>query len=1018
MARTSNLRPQDIAALARQAVDELTAVAKRGGADALQQAARRVLADAGGADALQQAARRVLADAGDRQLQQAIIELSVAAPDAVTGALVSAALERGDTELARVAADLLPDIRESPAAPQVLRQCFASPDPTIRRRALDAMESFSDPAVVALLPDALQDESDTVRTAAASTIGIIIGIARHPLRSPILAELAGPESALARAIIANEDAQVRRQAAQSMAFVNSDAALPILQALCRDEDSEVRQEAVLSLAGIGTPGAVEVVGTMLGDESGLVASSALDMLAGRLGGASRRLLDYIKKAMETDQVEVRRHAVLMLSRFDAASAVPLLQKAVADPDFEVARQAGEILRMLSPTADLGWLGDEMARQSAGERALSVWEAGNIGLQAGRAAEQAAKARALVPMLERALREGTASDKLHVVNELSGLVDVADSPAMQEALADADPAVRSRAADTLQYTRDAGLLVRAGRTHADPMVRRLAAEALVRNPGGPARPGGARPDIAFTSTRTLGMELFGYFLDALRDADEGVRQDACAAIREYAQSVGLVPVRTTVHALEELAAEQSASYLMQEDVGQTIEVVRKATVSARIVQRVNEVLARRGRVARAAHALRWDEGSGAHVVAPDVEAEIAREWPAGCRLSVEQAQGLQRALAAGGALEEETARRILGVLAHELAAALNCVTAASNAIRLIEQEGSEAALDRWAGAVQAAPKLDWGPHAGVAKLQRQLRRLGMRAWVAARWARESFAEKPSPDALAAAAEDDDDWVKLTALQACAHFRTAPPGVLDRLRALCEAHIGEPEYHEPVGLAVPLLLAGEAGDPGAMAEAALAEGAVDFRALLTWRLMLAAQQEQAAGTLESYLARGPVETLPRLCLALALRGAGHELSGLSVAPAPETGEWTETLCAQLALQAMANDAGAAARLEETLRGGQAQERYASAHYLALARVRSAAMVFSSIRDQDEAPLALRAFCAAALVRRGHPAGLAGLEMASRAFGGRFEADFAAQLCRAVEDTIPLMLECRAVNVGRFA
>jgi hypothetical protein len=294
---------------------------------------------------------------------------------------------------------------------------------------------------------------------------------------------------------------------------------------------------------------------------------------------------------------------------------------------------------------------------------------------------------------------------------------------------------------------------------------------------------------------------------------------------------------------------------------------------------------------------------------------------------------------------------------------------------------------------------------------------MRAWVAARWARESFAEKPSADALAAAAEDDDDWVKLTALQACARFPAAPPGVLDRLRGLCEAHVSDPEYHEPVGLAVPLLLAGEAGDPAALAEGALAESSTDFRTLLTWHLMLAAQQEQAAGALESHLARGSVEALPRLCLALALRGAGHDLSGLSVSPAPETGECTETLCAQLALQAMANDAAAAARLEETLRGGPAQERYASAHYLALARVRSAAMVFSSVRDQDEAPLALRGFCAAALVRCGHPAGLAGLEAASTAFGGRFEAGFAAQLCRAVEDTIPLMLECRAVNVGRF-
>jgi hypothetical protein len=184
------------------------------------------------------------------------------------------------------------------------------------------------------------------------------------------------------------------------------------------------------------------------------------------------------------------------------------------------------------------------------------------------------------------------------------------------------------------------------------------------------------------------------------------------------------------------------------------------------------------------------------------------------------------------------------------------------------------------------------------------------------------------------------------------------------------------------------------------------------------MIAAQREQAAAALADYLVGRPVESLPLLCLALALRGAGGSLEGLTM-PAVKGGEQgNEALCASLALQSMSNQAEAVARLEEMLRTSvRPQERYCSAHYLSLARVRSAAIVFASVRDQDDAPYLLRAFCAASLLRCGHPAGPGALDMASKASGGRFEADFLIHACRAVEDVIPLMLECRDVNVGRF-
>ena len=102
---------------------------------------------------------------------------------------------------------------------------------------------------------------------------------------------------------------------------------------------------------------------------------------------------------------------------------------------------------------------------------------------------------------------------------------------------------------------------------------------------------------------------------------------------------------------------------------------------------------------------------------------------------------------------------------------------------------------------------------------------------------------------------------------------------------------------------------------------------------------------------------------------------------------------------------------------VRQGAPRERYQSACYLALARARSAALLFASTRDQQDAPYMLRGLCAASLVRRGHPAAMGGWEKLLKAVTGRIKADMLTHLCRAVEDTIPLMLECADMNVGRF-
>ncbi len=984
MARRSTASAGEVTALVRRALDALAE-----------------------AQDLEAAAERALAEAPNRQVGQTLIEMSTGERFEVTAALARAALRSGDPVLARTVPDLLVSYTARPEALQILRESCQADDLAVRARAAEALEGFEDPQVIPLLADALGDDSEQVRRAASSTVGLIAGTRHHALHAPLFEALAEGDSELSRALLRNEDTQVRRQAAQAFSFVASDAALPPLKVLFTDEDPEVRQEACLCLAAIGTDRAVDLMARGLSDVSETVASSALDMLSARLGASSSAFLEHLKKALDHPSPAVRRHAVLMLNAFDAARAVPVLERATDDADFEVARRAGELLKRMQPETDLDWLAQDMAAQAPGERALSVWEAGNIGVQTAAGTE----AGQLVPMLERALRQGSSSDKVHALGELASLVDIADSLTMQDALDDPDSSVCSRAAETLQYTRDAGLLARVARAHSDPLVRRLALEALTGDPGGPRRGGLAGRDLAFSSTRTHGPELFSTFLAALDDPDEGAQQQACAAIGQHADATGLVPVRRTVRALEAVAEREDVSYLMEEEATRAAEKAREAGAGDLIAEAAEEVLQWRGELAPEAHALRWDEDAGACVVR-DLPPEAAERWVEQFGLTAEQARQLR-----AGSLPGEAAQKIRDGLARELRAALKAVEFAAAALRAIGQPGREATLEQWARAVRAGPKLDWGPAEGAVRALRRIGRLRSAACVQAAWAREALREEPDAAALCEAAKDPDDWLKLTALRAVADLAAGGEDAARRMAALCVDRRGQGDYRRPVGLAgVALLKRGEdAGLPAV--EWALGGRRVDFRMEMAHALLAAAQDDAVAANVEDALAGRRLDEPAGLCLALALRGAGHAVDALKLPPVRTEGEWSEARCARLGLAAMENEPKAAAALERMLRDGDPRERYVAAHYLALARVRSAAQVFASVVDQVEAPYVLRGLCAASLVRRGHPAGMSGVRKLLQAATGRAQADLTALLCRAVEDTIPLMIECADVDVGRF-
>ena len=975
--------------------------------------ARRAVEEVARSEDPAAAAVRVLEAAPDARFQRGVLEMAAVAANEASAALVRAGLQSGQSLLARTAAEQLAYVAQGPDAFELAGLCMGSSDAMVRRRGVDALENFADPRAADFLAPALTDKEDVVRRAATAVFGLIVGTLHHELLLPILKALGDPESDLARAIVRSDDEQVRRQAAQSLAYARSDSVLPTLALLAKDRDDEVRQETVLCLAAIGSASAVELMAGMLTDESYRVSSTVIDMLAAQLGAGSSAFLVQLERALDHPLAEVRRQAVLMLDRFSRQDAEPLLTKAAEDKDFEVARRAGEMLRRVDAEKGLGWLSNEIEKQAAGGRAMPVWEAGDIGMRAAvRAAAPGGSPKAgedVVPMLEYAVSEGSSSDKLEAIGELIGLCDICESVPMRQALYDRDASVRSSVAEGLSFTRDAGLLAEVVQEHPDALVRRRATEALARNPGGPSRAGRLSTTVSFTGTRTMGMELFGRFQHALRDQDTGVMQLACEAIREYAQRVGLLPVRQATEALERVADDAGVSVLVQEDAAHAAEAVGKVALPEIVASAVESVLTWRGKVARQAHALTSKSGQRPDALDRSVGPEAVEEWTKHYALSAEQAEGLRRLGAGqGGELSEQTAELLMTGMTRDLCAALECLAHAARALRLIGHGGAVDHLKQWCAAVEAAPRLDWGEGATAGGHLLRMQRMRRRAWVEARLALAALAGQPLKDAVADAAMDRDDYVKLCALEV-----SGEPA--ETLR-ICQAHADERDYAEPVGRCAAELLA--AGRQGAveLARQAIGSARTDFSMELTQRIAIAAQAPEGAALLRRGLEGRPLTAAADLCLALALRGAGGSLDGLDLPEAAALGADLEARCARLAIGAMENQPAPTEELERLLREGNPQERYAAAWHLSLARVRSAVPIFSSLRDQDQ-PYLLRALTAASLLRRGHSAGSSWFGKVLGGVEGEQEARIVTHLSAAVEDTIPLMLECRDVNVGRF-
>lgn len=622
------------------------------------------------------------------------------------------------------------------------------------------------------------------------------------------------------------------------------------------------------------------------------------------------------------------------------------------------------------------------------------------------------------MLERAALGGEESVRMHAISELLELKDAADSEALKLALMDEDEALRSRAAASLGRTHDAGLLAEILRSHPDPLLRRRACQALVENPAGPSTVGVAERSVSFAMTRTVGTELAGRFLEALGDADEGVKTFAIGALQRYLEYRIPMPAAAVVNALHGLADDASLSSLVRDTAQEAAEALTQAKLAEPLVVAVEGMLEWRGRLAREAHGLRRGTSNREYVLdlASAVPApELLERWPREFGLDERQTGALGKALSGGQSLAADLARSLMRGMVRNLLAAAEGVYHAAQALRLIGERNWRPHLQGWARAMETGPSLDWGTDETVAAWQKLMQRMRGRAAIGVKAALQALEDSPTGSILEEESEDADEWMRMCVLTARAELRGELGPDAGALAALCASHAADADFAPVLGPAAVALVASGVEEYIPLLESVLQQTHTDLRHELTARLMEAAAAEKTRRALRTYLAGNPPDRVGRLCLALALRGAGGSLDGVKV-PQSLTGADVEATSALLCLRSMQGEQEAAKGLESALRGEDYRARYCAAVYLGLARVHSALGIFASVSDQD-VPLPLRSLCGGMLIRRGHRLGVTWFLKTGQGAHGPDGARMVLDLSRAAEDVIPLMLNCNDVNVGRF-
>ncbi|HEY6785519.1 MAG TPA: HEAT repeat domain-containing protein [Gemmatimonadales bacterium] len=381
----------------------------------------------------------------------------------------------------------------------IFRDGLQQADASIRRQAALAAGRIGDTAAVPVLVQALADSAQGVRSAAAFALGLLKDPrAIQPLLDMVqrtspeqqdfgtyeavtaIAKIGGTEGARALQLIIDAGRPGQQDQAVSRALLEAwrlGAVGPVLSLIryAQDPDNLVRWNAMFSLSRSGDPRALPSLLTALNDQDATVRAVALRGITAHALDVARQphapVIARVRSLLTDRDAGVRINALRALGTFHDSTLAGAIAPLASDGTLGVAVVADTTLGVIGGAAAVVALKAHLVSANFAVRRQAA-----IGLAEADSAQGVAFADTLATNTDwhwrsvAAEADGAARDRARLERLLAdadGRVVAAALNAMMRFIVDVDPAFAARAR---------GLLA-----NADPAVRSLAADALGRHP---------------------------------------------------------------------------------------------------------------------------------------------------------------------------------------------------------------------------------------------------------------------------------------------------------------------------------------------------------------------------------------------------------------------------------------------------------------------------------------------------------------------------------------------------------
>ncbi|HYK12105.1 MAG TPA: M56 family metallopeptidase [Gemmatimonadales bacterium] len=267
----------------------------------------------------------------------------------------------------------------------------------------------------------------------------------------------------------DDDAGVRRAAAQSLGRLGDKRAVQPLIAILGDPEAEVRRSVVEALSDLEDPAAIGPIAGLLKDSDTDVKKEALNAL----GRFDQKIpTDGVVSLLDDPSADVRHEAVNLLQNVHDRGAAPAIAKLIHDQSSDVRE------------AVINALGDLGDQSSAGAITGALTDvSGDVRQQALNALENLHAPIAEATLIS--LMKDPNADVREKAAQLAGNRSVvAAIPALRALVSDPRKDVREAATEALGNIADpaARAALQAALNSPDPNVRRAAAEALGQTAG--------------------------------------------------------------------------------------------------------------------------------------------------------------------------------------------------------------------------------------------------------------------------------------------------------------------------------------------------------------------------------------------------------------------------------------------------------------------------------------------------------------------------------------------------------